>query len=162
MRSLLGSDLRTWNRFWADFRQKRSEAAKDFHKTPNLAGRRGLCGFKITLNAQSGEEGQHHLRNQAGIHPGFLCRDIHGEKALQPRPALCHDRMRFVRKDGKLPHGVNGKASLLLLLVERSMFEKYLNVVPAQRFLSEKPPLLLALQIVTKTCDKQIFLVAKL
>jgi hypothetical protein len=55
-------NLETVDRFLGGLRAERSEAAKNFHKTPNLAGRRGLAGFKITLNAQSGEEGQHHLR----------------------------------------------------------------------------------------------------
>src|SRR5260370_40518840 len=81
---------------------KRSEASKDLHKTFNLAVRCGFAGFEIALNAQSGEEGQHHLRNRIGIHPGIHRLYIHGEKALQRRPVLCHDRMSFVRKNGKL------------------------------------------------------------
>jgi hypothetical protein len=36
---------------WVPQMAKRSEAAKDLHKTVNLAGRCGLAGFKIALNA---------------------------------------------------------------------------------------------------------------
>jgi hypothetical protein len=41
----------------------RLETAKGRHKVYDLAGGRGFAGFKVALNAQSGEEGQHHLRN---------------------------------------------------------------------------------------------------
>jgi hypothetical protein len=70
--------------------------------------------------------------------------------------------MSFIRKDSELPHGVNGKTSLLLPLVERTILEKSLDVLPAQRLLGQKSPLPLALKIVPKARYEQIFLVTKL
>ena len=59
------------------------EAAKGCHKVLDLAARRGFAGFKVALNAQSGEEGQHHLGNRGGSHPGLFGLDVHGEEVLQ-------------------------------------------------------------------------------
>jgi hypothetical protein len=47
-------------------------------------------------------------------------------------------------------------------LVERAIFEKCLDVLPAKRLLGEKPSLLLALKIVPKARYKKIFLVSEL
>ena len=52
---------------------------------------------------------------------GFSASIFLGQKLLQPRPVLCHDRMSFVRKDSEFPHRVDGKASLLFSLIERTM-----------------------------------------
>jgi len=46
-------------------------------------GRRGFAGFEVALNAQSGKEGQYHLRNCGRSHLGLFRFDVHGEKALQ-------------------------------------------------------------------------------
>jgi hypothetical protein len=51
---------------------------------------------------------------------------------------------------------------LLFPLVERTILEKSLDVLPAKRLPGEKSPLLLALKIVPKARYKQIFLVSKL
>jgi hypothetical protein len=50
----------------------------------------------------------------------------------------------------------------LFPLVERTILEKNLDIVPAKRFLGEKPPLLLALKIVPKARYEKIFLVSEL
>src|SRR6266516_8035891 len=96
----------------------RLETSKGCHKVFDLAVRRGFAGFKVTLNAQSGEEGQHHLRNCGRSHPGFLGLDIHGEKTLQQRPILRHDSISLIRKDSELPHRIDGKTPLLFSLVK--------------------------------------------
>src|ERR1700733_1902564 len=75
---------------------------------------------------------------------------------------LRHDPISLVRKDSELPHGVDGKAPLLFPLAKGTILEKCLYVLPAKRFLGEKPSLLLALKIVPKACNKKIFLVAEL
>src|ERR1700758_3560531 len=79
----------------------RLETAKGCHKVFDLAGRRGFAGFKVTLNAQSGEEGQHHLRNCGGSHFRLFRLDVHGEKALQQLSILCHNPISFIRKDSE-------------------------------------------------------------
>src|SRR5580704_7529187 len=66
-----------------DLTTPRLETAKSNHKVFDLAGRRGYAGLKVTLNAQSGEEGKHHFGNCRRSHPGLFCSDIHGEKLLQ-------------------------------------------------------------------------------
>src|SRR5580692_8031963 len=121
----------------------RLETSKGCHKVFDLAGRRGFAGFKVTLDAQSGEEGQHHFGNCRRSHLGFFCLDIHGEKALQQRPILCHDPISLGRKDRELPHGIDGKASLPFPLVERTMLKKSLDVLPAKRLSGKKSSLLL-------------------
>jgi hypothetical protein len=60
----------------------RLEASKGCHKIIDLAGRRVFTGFEVALNAQSGEEGQHHLGNCGRSHLGLFGFDVHGEKAL--------------------------------------------------------------------------------
>jgi hypothetical protein len=140
----------------------RLESAKSGHKIFDLAGRRGFPGLEVTLNAQSGEEGQHHLRNSGRSHPGLFRLDIHGEKALQLRSILRHGVISLIRKDSELPHGTHGKTSLLFSLIERTILEKALDVVPTERLLREKTPLPLALKIVPKARHKKIFLVSEL
>ena len=56
--------------------------AEGCHKGLDLAGRRGIAGFQVALNAQSGEVGQHHFRNCRRSHLGFFGFDIHCEKAF--------------------------------------------------------------------------------
>src|ERR1700739_165709 len=107
----------------------RLETAKGCHKVFDLAGRRGFTGFEVALNAQSGEEGQHHLRNRRGSHFRFFRLDVHGEKALQQLSISGHDAISLIWKNSELPHGVNGKASLLLPLIERTILEKGLDVL---------------------------------
>ena len=60
----------------------RLETAKGCHKVFDLAVRRGFAGFKVTLNAQSGEEGKHHLGNCRSSHLRLLRLDVHGKKTL--------------------------------------------------------------------------------
>src|SRR5580658_4757216 len=69
----------------ADFRKPivRLETAKGRHKVLDLASRRGFAGFEVALNAKSGEEGQHDLRNCGRWDSGLFRLDVHGEKALQ-------------------------------------------------------------------------------
>jgi hypothetical protein len=50
---------------------------------------------------------------------------------------------------------------LLFPLVEGSVLEKGLDVIPAERLLGEKPPLPLALKVVPKARYKKIFLVSE-
>ncbi len=140
----------------------RLETSKGCHKVFDLAVRRGFAGFKVTLNAQSGEEGQHHLRNCGRSHPGFLGLDIHGEKTLQQRPILRHDSISLIRKDSELPHRIDGKTPLLFSLVKGTILEKSLDVFPAKRLLGEKTSLLLALKVVPQASYKEIFLVSEL
>src|SRR5580692_2348504 len=145
-----------------DSETPRLETAKGCHEIIDIAGRRRLTGFEVALNAQSGEEGEHHLGNCGSSHLGLFGFDVHGKKALQQRPILCHDSIGFIRKDRELPHGVDGKTSLLLPLIERTILEKSLDVFPAQRLLGQKSPLSLALKIVPQARHKKIFLVSKL
>ena len=46
-----------------EFRDAQLETAKGCHKVFDVTVRRGFAGFKVALNAQSGEVGQHHFRN---------------------------------------------------------------------------------------------------
>jgi hypothetical protein len=61
----------------------RLETAKGCHKVFDLAGRRGFAGFEVALDAQSGEERQHHLRDCGRSYLRPLGLDVHGEKAQQ-------------------------------------------------------------------------------
>src|SRR5580692_10890808 len=140
----------------------RLETSKGCHKVFDLAGRRGFAGFKVTFNAQSGEEGQHHLGNCRSSYPGLFCLDIHGEKALQQRPILYHDSISLIWKNRELPHGIDGKAPLLFPFVERTILKKSLDVLPAKGLSGEKSSLLLALKIVAKARNKKIILVSEL
>jgi hypothetical protein len=78
------------------------------------------------------------------------------------RSILGHDPISLIRKDSELPHGVNGKTSLLFPFVEGTIPEKSLYVVPAKRLPAEKPSLLLLLEIVPQARYKKIFLVPEL
>src|ERR1700686_556707 len=62
-----------------DSETPRLETAKGCHKVIDIAGRRRLTGFEVALNAQSGEEGQYHLRNCRGGHSGLFGLNVHGE-----------------------------------------------------------------------------------
>src|SRR5580692_3153280 len=64
-----------------DSETPRLETANGCHKVIDIASRRCLTGFEVALNAQSGEEGQDHLRNCRRSHPGPFRLDIHSEKA---------------------------------------------------------------------------------
>src|SRR5579859_6199596 len=64
-------------------KDSRLETAKGCHKVVDLAGRRRLPGFEVALNAQSGEEGEHHLGNCRSSHLGLFGLDVHRKKALQ-------------------------------------------------------------------------------
>src|SRR5258707_3696921 len=140
----------------------RLETSKGYHKVFDLAVRRGFAGFEVALNAQSGEEGQHHLGNCGSSHLGLFGFYVHGKQALQQRAILRHDPIGFIRKDRELPHRIDGKAPLLFPLVEGTMLKKCLDVLPAQRLLSQKSPFSLALKIVAKARHKEIFLVTEL
>ena len=61
---------------------------------------------------------------------------------------LRHDPVSFIRKNRKLPHGIDGKAPLLFPLVERTILKKSLDVLPAKRLPGEKSSLFLAVQVV--------------
>lgn len=61
----------------------RLETSQGCHKVFDLAVRRGFAGFKVTLNAQSGEERQHQLGNCGSGHRGLFRLDVRGDKALQ-------------------------------------------------------------------------------
>src|ERR1700729_3993854 len=95
------------------YRDARLETAKGCHKVLDLAGRRGLAGFEVTFNAQSGEEGEHHLGNCRSSHLWPFRLYVHGKKTLQQHPILRHDPISFIRKNSELSHGVDGKTSLL-------------------------------------------------
>jgi hypothetical protein len=58
------------------------KTSKGCHKVVDLAVRRGLARFKVTLDTQSGEKGQHHLGNCGSSHLGLFGFDVHGKKAL--------------------------------------------------------------------------------
>jgi hypothetical protein len=92
----------------------------------------------------------------------FFRLDVHGEKTLQQRAILRHDPISLIRKDSELPNRVDGKTSLLLPLLKRTILEKGLDVVPAERLLAQKPPLPLALKGMPKARHKNIFLVSEL
>src|SRR5258708_39671422 len=114
---------------WGDdrrlgYKDSQLETSKGRHKVIDIAGRRRLTGFEVALNAQSGEEGQHHLRNCRSSHLGLFGLDVHGEKALQQRSILRHGPVSLIRKDIELPHGVDVKAPLLFPLVQRTILEK--------------------------------------
>src|SRR6202043_804020 len=95
-------------------------------------------------------------------HLGHFGFNVHGEKALQQRSIFRYDPIGLIRKNGELSHGVHGETSLLLTLVERTILEKYLDVLPAQRLPGQKSSLPLALKIVAKARHKKIFLVSEL
>ena len=80
----------------ADFRGLivRLEIAKGSHKVLDLARRRGFAGFEVTLNAQSGEERQHHLRNCGKSHPRLFRLDAHREEAQGQGPIAAEQLRR--------------------------------------------------------------------
>jgi hypothetical protein len=78
------------------------------------------------------------------------------------RSILRHDPIGLSRKDSELPHRVDGKASLLFPLVERTILKKGLDVLPAKRLSGKKSSLLLALEVVSQARYKEIFLVSEL
>ena len=131
------------------------ETAKSGHKVFDLAGRRGSAGFQIALNAKPRKKGQHYLRNGRWGHPGFLCFDIQGEKLQQQHSILGNSSISLLWKDGKFPHRVDGKTSLLLPFVEGTILEKRFNVLPANGLFGEKSSLVLALKVAAEGTPKR-------
>jgi hypothetical protein len=69
--------------------------------------------------------------------------------------------MGLVRKDSELPHRADGKTSPPLPLVERTILDKILDVLPAKRLPGENSSLLLTLKVMPQTGNKEIFLVSE-
>jgi len=119
------------------------EPAKGGHEISDLAGGRGVAGLQVALNAKPRKKGQHHLRNGRWGHPGFLRFDIQGEKLQQQHSILGNSFISLLWKDGKFPHRIDGKTSLLLSFVKGTILEKRFDVLPAKGLFGEKSSLVL-------------------
>jgi len=74
-----------------------------------------------------------------GVILGFSASIFMASRCCKQYSILGDGAVSIFRKDGELPHRLDGKTSLLLPLVKGTVFEKRFDVLLAKRLLGEKP-----------------------